>query len=124
MFGHFPGIFSRCGRTIRAAVGKRRPYFFLRATRTWGRTRWTFQTERQWYAETHPRTTRPRSVGVGLRLHGAGCGLWPATDRAQAVNIIRAAFERGVTFFDTAEAYGPFTNEQLLGEAVAPFAKR
>jgi aryl-alcohol dehydrogenase-like predicted oxidoreductase len=61
---------------------------------------------------------------LGYGCMGLDAAYGPATDRAQAVNIIRAAFERGVTFFDTAEAYGPFTNEQLLGEAVAPFAKR
>jgi aryl-alcohol dehydrogenase-like predicted oxidoreductase len=43
------------------------------------------------------------------------------TDRHHAVEMIRAAFDSGVTFFDTAEAYGPFTNEALVGEAVAPF---
>lgn len=47
-----------------------------------------------------------------------------ATARPEAVQIIRAAFDRGVTLFDTAEAYGPFTNEELLGEAVAPFRDR
>jgi aryl-alcohol dehydrogenase-like predicted oxidoreductase len=45
----------------------------------------------------------------------------PATGRQEGVGIIRAAFDRGITFFDTAEAYGPFTNEELVGEAVAPF---
>jgi aryl-alcohol dehydrogenase-like predicted oxidoreductase len=58
---------------------------------------------------------------LGLGCMGLSFGYGPATDRAQAIALIRAAFERGVTFFDTAEAYGPFTNEELLGEAVAPF---
>ncbi|HEX9207255.1 MAG TPA: aldo/keto reductase [Steroidobacteraceae bacterium] len=58
---------------------------------------------------------------LGLGCMGLSFGYGPATDREQAIGLIRAAYERGVTFFDTAEAYGPFTNEELLGEAVAPF---
>jgi aryl-alcohol dehydrogenase-like predicted oxidoreductase len=58
---------------------------------------------------------------LGLGCMGLSFGYGPATDRGQAISLIRAAFERGVTFFDTAEAYGPFANEELLGEAVAPF---
>lgn len=52
---------------------------------------------------------------------GLSFGLGPAIDKASGIALIRAAFERGVTFFDTAEAYGPFVNEELVGEAVAPF---
>jgi aryl-alcohol dehydrogenase-like predicted oxidoreductase len=57
---------------------------------------------------------------------GFGCmnmsfGYGPAADKQQAINVIRSAVERGVTFFDTAEVYGPFTNEELVGEALAPF---
>jgi aryl-alcohol dehydrogenase-like predicted oxidoreductase len=52
---------------------------------------------------------------------GLDYGYGPATDRQEGIKIIRAAVERGVTFFDTAEAYGPFTNEELVGEALAPF---
>ena len=52
---------------------------------------------------------------------GLSFGYGPATEKQEAIKLIRAAFERGVTFFDTAEAYGPFTNEELLGEALAPF---
>jgi aryl-alcohol dehydrogenase-like predicted oxidoreductase len=48
----------------------------------------------------------------------------PAMDQWQGVSLIRAAVERGVTFFDTAEIYGPFTNEELVGEALAPFSQR
>jgi aryl-alcohol dehydrogenase-like predicted oxidoreductase len=48
----------------------------------------------------------------------------PATDREEGIRIIRAAFDRGITFFDTAEAYGPFTNEELVGEALAPLRDR
>ena len=46
------------------------------------------------------------------------------TDTADAIKLIRAAFERGVTFFDTAEVYGPFINEELVGEALEPCATR
>ncbi len=52
---------------------------------------------------------------------GMSFGYGPATDRQEAIKLIRAAFEQGVTFFDTAEVYGPFTNEELLGEALEPF---
>jgi aryl-alcohol dehydrogenase-like predicted oxidoreductase len=58
---------------------------------------------------------------LGLGCMGLSFGYGPATDREQAIRLIRAAFERGVTLFDTAEAYGPFANEELIGEAVAPF---
>jgi len=58
---------------------------------------------------------------VGLGCMGLSYGYGPATDKPQAIALIRSAFERGVTFFDTAEAYGPFVNEELLGEALAPF---
>src|SRR5438045_6844589 len=58
---------------------------------------------------------------LGLGCMGLSYGYGPATERDQAISLIRAAFQRGVTFFDTAEAYGPFTNEELVGEAVAPF---
>ena len=58
---------------------------------------------------------------IGLGCMGLSYGYGPATDRAQAIALIRAAFARGVTLFDTAEAYGPQANEELLGEALAPF---
>ena len=58
---------------------------------------------------------------LGLGCMGLSFGFGPATEKQQAVTLIRTAFERGVTFFDTAEAYGPFVNEELVGEAVAPF---
>ena len=45
----------------------------------------------------------------------------PPADRNQGIKVIRAAYEKGVTFFDTAEVYGPFTSEELVGEALAPF---
>lgn len=52
---------------------------------------------------------------------GLSFGYGPAVDKQQGISLIRAAFDRGVTFFDTAEGYGPFKNEELLGEAIAPF---
>ncbi|MBD9453756.1 MULTISPECIES: aldo/keto reductase [unclassified Rhizobium] len=58
---------------------------------------------------------------LGLGCMGLSYGYGPAMDTADAIKLIRAAFERGVTFFDTAEAYGPYKNETLLGEALAPF---
>ena len=58
---------------------------------------------------------------LGLGCMGLSYGYGPATERPQAIAVLRAAVERGVTFFDTAEVYGPFTNEELVGEALAPF---
>ena len=57
---------------------------------------------------------------LGLGCMGLSHGFGPATDRGDAVRLIRAAVERGVTFFDTAQIYGPFTNEEVVGEALAP----
>jgi hypothetical protein len=57
---------------------------------------------------------------IGLGCMGLSYGYGPATDRGEAIKLIRAAHERGVTFFDTAEAYGPFINEKVVGEALAP----
>ena len=58
---------------------------------------------------------------IGFGCMGMSFGYGRAADEQQAISVIRSAFERGVTFFDTAEAYGPFTNEELVGEALAPF---
>ncbi|MCS3466322.1 aryl-alcohol dehydrogenase-like predicted oxidoreductase [Pseudomonas sp. JUb42] len=58
---------------------------------------------------------------IGLGCMGICFAYGPAMEKSAAIHLIHAAFERGVTFFDTAEAYGPFTNETLLGEALAPF---
>jgi aryl-alcohol dehydrogenase-like predicted oxidoreductase len=58
---------------------------------------------------------------IGLGCMGLSFGYGPATERDAAIALIRAAVERGVTFFDTAEVYGPFTNEEVVGEALAPF---
>jgi aryl-alcohol dehydrogenase-like predicted oxidoreductase len=60
---------------------------------------------------------------IGLGCMGLSSGYGPATDKQQAIALIRSAFERGVTFFDTAEVYGPFVNEELVGEALEPFRK-
>ncbi len=69
-----------------------------------------------------------RKLGNGLEVSAIGLGCmgmsWsygPPKDRREMIALIRAALERGVTFFDTAEVYGPLTNEDLLGEALAPF---
>ena len=61
---------------------------------------------------------------IGLGCMGLSFGLGPAVEKQQGISLIRAAVERGVTFFDTAEVYGPFTNEELVGEALAPFRKQ
>jgi aryl-alcohol dehydrogenase-like predicted oxidoreductase len=61
---------------------------------------------------------------IGLGCMGLSYGYGPAVDKREGISLIRAAVERGVTFFDTAEAYGPFTNEELVGEALAPFRGR
>jgi len=73
------------------------------------------------------RIMNTRTLGSGLRVSsiGLGCmglsfGLGPATSKTDAIALIRAAFENGITFFDTAEAYGPFLNEEILGEALEP----
>jgi aryl-alcohol dehydrogenase-like predicted oxidoreductase len=58
---------------------------------------------------------------LGLGCMGLSFGYGPATDTRQGISLIRTAVERGVTFFDTAEVYGPFANEELVGEALAPF---
>jgi aryl-alcohol dehydrogenase-like predicted oxidoreductase len=58
---------------------------------------------------------------LGLGCMGLSFGYGPAVDKQRGISLIRAAVERGVTFFDTAEVYGPFTNEELVGEALAPF---
>jgi aryl-alcohol dehydrogenase-like predicted oxidoreductase len=57
---------------------------------------------------------------IGLGCMGMSFGYGPAADKKEMISLIRSAVERGVTFFDTAEVYGPFTNEELVGEALAP----
>jgi aryl-alcohol dehydrogenase-like predicted oxidoreductase len=61
---------------------------------------------------------------IGLGCMGMSFGYGPPADKHEMISLIRAAVERGVTFFDTAEIYGPFANEELVGEALAPFRKR
>jgi aryl-alcohol dehydrogenase-like predicted oxidoreductase len=58
---------------------------------------------------------------IGLGCMGMSFGLGPPADKQEMVKLIRHAVDLGVTFFDTAEVYGPFTNEELVGEALAPF---
>src|SRR5437764_4830466 len=61
---------------------------------------------------------------IGFGCMGLSYAYGPATEKREAINVIRTAVERGVTFFDTAESYGPFTNEELVGEALAPHRER
>ena len=61
---------------------------------------------------------------LGPGCMGLGSGYGPAADRQEGIALIRAAVARGVTFFDTAEVYGPLTNEALVGEALAPFKEQ
>jgi aryl-alcohol dehydrogenase-like predicted oxidoreductase len=61
---------------------------------------------------------------IGLGCMGMSFGYGPAKDKQEMIPVIRAALERGVTFFDTAEVYGPFINEELVGEALAPFREQ
>src|ERR1044072_396886 len=63
----------------------------------------------------------PEVSAIGLGCMGLSFGYGPAVEKQQGISVIRAAAERGVTFFDTAEVYGPFANEELVGEALAPF---
>src|SRR4051812_9551235 len=72
-----------------------------------------------------------RKLGQGLQVSaiGLGCmgmshGYGPPGERQEMISLIRNAFDRGVTFFDTAEVYGPFTNEDLVGEALAPIRRQ
>src|SRR6266481_4087327 len=79
--------------------------------------------------KTEGETMQKRKLGngnlevsaIGLGCMGMSFNLGPAMDKKDGISLIRAAVERGVTFFDTAEVYGPFTNEELVGEALAPF---
>ncbi len=61
---------------------------------------------------------------IGLGCMGMSFGFGPPKDKQEMISVIRAAVERGVTFFDTAEVYGPFINEELVGEALAPFREQ
>src|SRR5471030_3288919 len=61
---------------------------------------------------------------MGLGCMGMSFGYGPPADKQEMIKLIRTAVDQGVSFFDTAEAYGPFTNEELVGEALAPFRGR
>ena len=61
---------------------------------------------------------------IGLGCMGMSFGYGPPKDKQEMISLLRAAVERGVTFFDTAEVYGPFTNEELVGEGLAPFREQ
>jgi aryl-alcohol dehydrogenase-like predicted oxidoreductase len=61
---------------------------------------------------------------LGLGCMGMSTNYGPTRDRQEMISLIRAAVDRGVTFFDTAQVYGPFTNEELVGEALAPFHRQ
>src|SRR5262245_15777542 len=63
----------------------------------------------------------PEVSAIGLGCMGTTSSYGTAPDRREMISLLRAAVERGVTFFDTAEVYGPFVNEELVGEALAPF---
>src|SRR5215471_14668250 len=69
-------------------------------------------------------TCGPEVSAIGLGCMGMSFGYGPAKDKQEMIPVIRAAVERGVTFFDTAEVYGPFINEELVGEALAPFREQ
>ncbi len=61
---------------------------------------------------------------IGFGAMGMSFGYGPPKDKKEMISVLRAAAEKGVTFFDTAEVYGPFINEQLVGEALAPFRNK
>src|SRR5437667_10072419 len=73
----------------------------------------------------HMRKRKLGNSGLEVSALGLGCmglsyGYGPAVDKQEGISLIRSAFERGVTFFDTAEVYGPFANEELVGGALGP----
>jgi aryl-alcohol dehydrogenase-like predicted oxidoreductase len=82
--------------------------------------------------DIHGGIMRKRTLGksnlevsaMGLGCMGMSFGYGPPKDKQEMIGLIRTAVERGITFFDTAEVYGPFTNEELVGEALAPFRDR
>src|SRR6201986_202132 len=61
---------------------------------------------------------------IGLGCMGMSFSYGPAKDKKEMTDLLRAAVDRGITFFDTAEGYGPFTNEELVGEALAPLRSK
>lgn len=84
-----------------------------------GKLDWSYYTESMQKRKLGNRG--PEVSAIGLGCMGLSFGYGAATDKRDAIHLIRTAFELGVNFFDSAEAYGPFVNEELLGEAVVPF---
>jgi aryl-alcohol dehydrogenase-like predicted oxidoreductase len=68
----------------------------------------------------HTKTRNTGSLCIGTGVHEYQRQLWPASGQKRRIAVIRAAHKRGVTFFDTAKVYGPYLNEDLVGEALAP----
>src|SRR5437868_12878569 len=84
-----------------------------------GPRRWLFEGETMQKRKLGKSNLEVSAMGLGCM--GMSFGYGPAADKREMISLIQAAVERGVTFFDTAEVYGPFTNEVLVGEALAPF---
>ncbi len=76
------------------------------------------------HAEAHTWKQQPGSLGPRARLHGHEHQLRPAADKQEMIRLLHSAVERGMTFFDTAQVYGPFTNEELVGEALSPLREQ
>src|SRR6185436_12572655 len=78
------------------------------------------------FMETKMQKRKLGNSGLEVSVLGLGCmgmsfGLGPAADKKEMIALMRKAVEKGITFFDTAEVYGPFTNEELVGEALEPY---
>lgn len=92
-----------------------------------GRSSWAASSDQPKEMDNAPRKMKTRKLGtLGVSEMGAGCmsisaNYGPPADKNQGIKVIRTAHEKGVTFFDTAEVYGPYTSEELVGEALAPF---
>src|SRR5437588_7527143 len=84
-----------------------------------GPRRWLFEGEVMQKRKLGKSNLEVSALGLGCM--GLSFGYGPAVDKKEGISLIRTAVERGVTFFDTAEVYGPFTNEELVGEGLAPF---
>ena len=112
---HDPYRHRRKSSTAKSSTGWKRS-----ATNNTGADRVRESQETERHAEAQTWKQRSGSVGHRSGLHGNELRLRPGRRQAGDDPLIRAAVERGVTFFDTAEVYGPFTNEELVGEALAP----
>src|SRR5437588_11493559 len=86
-----------------------------------GPRRWLFEGETMQKRKLGKSNLEVSAMGLGCM--GMSFGYGPAADKKEMISLIRTAVERGVTFFDTAEVYGPFTNEELVCEALAPFRR-